>query len=84
MCDNILSTSNCGTEGAIAFGFGPVTPEGFGLGYMIQPEHVMAYITSFNHNSKEKAEVGYTVDILSRINIFINSPSLFANQLGRY
>jgi len=35
---SILSTSNCGNPALRLFGFGPVTPEGYGLGYIIKDD----------------------------------------------
>ena len=43
----ILSTSNCSTPGMESFGFGPVSEEGFGLGYGIERTRIMVYVTSF-------------------------------------
>ena len=34
----ILSTSNCGNPALRLFGFGPVSPDGFGLGYIIKDD----------------------------------------------
>ena len=36
----ILSTSNCGNPALRLFGFGPVHPEGFGIGYIIKDEGI--------------------------------------------
>lgn len=32
MATSVLSTSNCGNPALRLFGFGPVTPEGYGIG----------------------------------------------------
>jgi carnitine O-acetyltransferase len=42
-----LSTSNCGGKNAIQFGFGPVVPEGFGIGYVVHNDAATFSITSF-------------------------------------
>ena len=38
MGTSILSTSNCGNPALRLFGFGPVSPEGYGLGYIIKDD----------------------------------------------
>lgn len=40
MTHNILSTSNCGNPSLRLFGFGPVVPDGFGIGYLIKVSDV--------------------------------------------
>lgn len=42
----LLSTSNCGNPSLRMFGFGPVCPQGFGLGYIIKPDGVAFCISS--------------------------------------
>jgi carnitine O-acetyltransferase len=37
---SILSTSNCGNPALRLFGFGPVAPDGFGIGYIIKDDGV--------------------------------------------
>lgn len=36
----VLSTSNCGNPALRLFGFGPVAPDGFGLGYIIKDDAI--------------------------------------------
>ena len=36
----ILSTSNCGNPALKLFGFGPTSPDGFGLGYIIKQDSI--------------------------------------------
>ncbi|EDO18066.1 hypothetical protein Kpol_1045p53 [Vanderwaltozyma polyspora DSM 70294] len=43
---NILSTSNCGNPCLKNFGFGPVTPNGFGIGYVIRDESISIVVSS--------------------------------------
>lgn len=38
----VISTSNCGNPSLRLFGFGPVVPDGFGIGYIIK-EHGISY-----------------------------------------
>jgi len=44
----VLSTSNCGNPSLALFGFGPVVPDGFGIGYIIK-ESQIHYTISSNH-----------------------------------
>jgi carnitine O-acetyltransferase len=44
----LLSTSNCGNPSLRMFGFGPVSPQGFGLGYIIKPDGI-AFCVSSKH-----------------------------------
>jgi hypothetical protein len=44
----ILSTSNCGNPSLRLFGFGPVVPDGFGIGYIIK-DHGINYSVSSKH-----------------------------------
>ncbi|OQR93505.1 choline/Carnitine O-acyltransferase [Achlya hypogyna] len=37
---SIISTSNCGNPSLRLFGFGPVVPEGFGIGYIIKDDGI--------------------------------------------
>jgi len=37
---SVLSTSNCGNPALRLFGFGPVTAEGYGLGYIIKEDGI--------------------------------------------
>eukprot|EP01059_Diplonema_ambulator_P003204 TRINITY_DN1286_c0_g1_i2.p1 TRINITY_DN1286_c0_g1~~TRINITY_DN1286_c0_g1_i2.p1 ORF type:complete len:752 (+),score=144.71 TRINITY_DN1286_c0_g1_i2:66-2258(+) len=41
-----VSTSHCGSSSLMAFGFGPVVAEGFGVGYMIKNSSISLTITS--------------------------------------
>lgn len=45
---NIVSTSNCGGEGVGLFGFGPVHPEGVGVGYIIRDEETILNVSTIN------------------------------------
>ena len=42
----ILSTSNCGNPSLELFGFGPVVPDGFGIGYIIKDNGISYTVTS--------------------------------------
>ena len=41
-----LSTSHCGSTSLQLFGFGPVVPDGYGLGYMIKNDSISVCVTS--------------------------------------
>lgn len=41
-----LSTSNCGNPALRLFGFGPTTPEGYGIGYIIKDEGISVCMSS--------------------------------------
>ncbi|KAF0709620.1 Aste57867_5845 [Aphanomyces stellatus] len=43
---SIISTSNCGNPSLRLFGFGPVVPEGFGIGYIIKDEGIQFCVAS--------------------------------------
>lgn len=42
----ILSTSNCGNPALRLFGFGPSSPDGYGLGYIIKEDGISVYVIS--------------------------------------
>lgn len=46
MNTNVLSTSNCGNPCLASFGFGPVTANGFGIGYIIRDNSVSVVVSS--------------------------------------
>ncbi|WVO15695.1 hypothetical protein L204_103356 [Cryptococcus depauperatus] len=43
---SVLSTSNCGNPALRLFGFGPITPEGYGIGYIIKDEGISVCMSS--------------------------------------
>ncbi|AQZ17617.1 YAT1 (YAR035W) [Zygosaccharomyces parabailii] len=43
---NVLSTSNCGNPCLKSFGFGPVTANGFGIGYIIRDDSITFAVSS--------------------------------------
>ncbi|XP_011150518.1 carnitine O-palmitoyltransferase 2, mitochondrial isoform X2 [Harpegnathos saltator] len=44
---NILSTSTLSSPDVLAGGFGPVVPDGYGIGYMIQEKRLGAVVTTY-------------------------------------
>lgn len=49
----ILSTSNCGNPALAGFGFGPVVPDGLGIGYIIK-DHQLHYSISSKHRQTRR------------------------------
>lgn len=49
---SIISTSNCGNPCLKSFGFGPVTPNGFGIGYIIRDDSITLVVTSKHRQTK--------------------------------
>ncbi|DAZ97863.1 TPA: hypothetical protein N0F65_003290 [Lagenidium giganteum] len=49
----ILSTSNCGNPSLRLFGFGPVVPDGFGIGYIIKDEGIQ-FCASSKHRQTSR------------------------------
>lgn len=48
----ILSTSNCGNPSLRHFGFGPVSGEGFGIGYIIKDECISICVSSRHRQTR--------------------------------
>lgn len=44
--NTILSTSNCGNPALRLFGFGPTSPDGYGIGYIIKDEGISICMSS--------------------------------------
>ncbi|GFH49996.1 hypothetical protein CTEN210_06472 [Chaetoceros tenuissimus] len=51
----VLSTSNCGNPALRLFGFGPVVPDGFGVGYIIKDSRLQYSISSKHRQTKRFA-----------------------------
>eukprot|EP01127_Copromyxa_protea_P007851 TRINITY_DN1782_c0_g2_i1.p1 TRINITY_DN1782_c0_g2~~TRINITY_DN1782_c0_g2_i1.p1 ORF type:complete len:634 (-),score=124.07 TRINITY_DN1782_c0_g2_i1:37-1938(-) len=45
---DVLSTSNCGGYSLSSFGFGPVVPDGWGIGYIIKDKCMHFHVTNYN------------------------------------
>ena len=52
MNNTIISTSNCGNPSLHHFGFGPVSGEGFGIGYIIKDESISICASSKHRQTK--------------------------------
>lgn len=50
--NTILSTSNCGNPSLRAFGFGPTSGDGFGIGYIIKDESISISVSSKHRQTK--------------------------------
>lgn len=50
--NTILSTSNCGNPSLRHFGFGPVSGDGFGIGYIIKDESISVCASSKHRQTK--------------------------------
>ncbi|KIH91480.1 carnitine O-acetyltransferase [Sporothrix brasiliensis 5110] len=48
----ILSTSNCGNPALRQFGFGPVSADGFGIGYIIKDDGISICVSSKHRQTK--------------------------------
>jgi len=46
LTNTILSTSNCGNPSLRLFGFGPTSPEGYGIGYIIKDDSMQFCVSS--------------------------------------
>ncbi|RKP31993.1 acyltransferase ChoActase/COT/CPT [Metschnikowia bicuspidata] len=51
--NTIISTSNCGNPSLRLFGFGPVSPNGFGIGYIIKDDSI-SICASSKHRQTER------------------------------
>lgn len=59
----VLSTSNCGNPALAGFGFGPVVPDGLGVGYIIK-DHQLHYSISSKH--RQTRRYAYTLEAVLR------------------
>jgi len=62
---SLLSTSNCGNPALRLFGFGPVTADGFGIGYIIKDEGVSVCASSKHLQTRRYLDTlqGYLQDV---------------------
>lgn len=52
MNHTVISTSNCGNPSLRLFGFGPVVPDGFGVGYIIRDSGLQYSVSSKHRQTK--------------------------------
>lgn len=65
--NTIISTSNCGNPALRLFGFGPVSPQGFGIGYIIKDDSI-----SICASSKHRQTERFLVTLESYFNEILN------------
>lgn len=75
----VLSTSNCGNPALAGFGFGPVVPDGLGIGYIIK-DHQLHYSISSKH--RQTRRYAYTLESVLRdmAKLFLDTTK--TNQVG--
>ncbi|KAK6528716.1 hypothetical protein TWF694_003956 [Orbilia ellipsospora] len=76
----ILSTSNCGNPALRMFGFGPVSADGFGIGYIIKEDSISVCVSSKHRQTKRFVDTlhSYLQDVrylFKQTNRKISSPS---------
>ncbi|KAL8300405.1 hypothetical protein RB593_009986 [Gaeumannomyces tritici] len=61
----ILSTSNCGNPSLRQFGFGPVSGDGFGIGYIIKDDSISVCVSSKHRQTRRFVDAleGYLLEI---------------------
>jgi carnitine O-acetyltransferase len=75
----VLSTSNCGNPALAGFGFGPVVPDGLGIGYIVK-DHQLHYSISSKH--RQTRRYAYTLESVLRdmAKLFLDTAK--TNQAG--
>ncbi|XP_043485133.1 carnitine O-palmitoyltransferase 2, mitochondrial-like isoform X2 [Leptopilina heterotoma] len=71
---NILCTSTLSTPAMLGGGFGPVVPEGFGIGYMMLNKEIRGLITSYSEHKNAKEFVKNLTAALEDIRKVVISP----------
>ncbi|AEO61698.1 hypothetical protein MYCTH_2312115 [Thermothelomyces thermophilus ATCC 42464] len=73
----ILSTSNCGNPSLRQFGFGPVSGDGFGIGYIIKDEGISICVSSRHRQTRRFVDTleSYLLEIRRILRIAANSGS---------
>jgi len=67
-----MSTSNCGGYSLSSFGFGPVVPDGYGLGYIIKDKCMHFHITSFIKGNAKKYSTALEQSFEEIANLVVN------------
>lgn len=64
---NVLSTSNCGNPSLRLFGFGPATPNGYGIGYIIKNDSITLCVSSKHRQTQRLVDTlqSYYLDVRS-------------------
>lgn len=65
--NTVMSTSNCGNPALKLFGFGPTTPEGYGLGYIIKDDSITICASSKHRQTQRLLDTlhSYFVEVRS-------------------
>ncbi|KAK6521165.1 hypothetical protein TWF506_001393 [Arthrobotrys conoides] len=76
----IISTSNCGNPALRMFGFGPVSADGFGIGYIIKEDSISVCVSSKHRQTKRFVDTlhSYLQDVrylFKQLNRKVVSPS---------
>ncbi|KAF3941184.1 hypothetical protein ABW19_dt0200760 [Dactylella cylindrospora] len=76
----IISTSNCGNPALRMFGFGPVSADGFGIGYIIKEDSISVCVSSKHRQTKRFVDTlhSYLQDVkylFKQTNRKVSSPS---------
>lgn len=82
----ILSTSNCGNPSLRHFGFGPVSGEGFGIGYIIKDECISICVSSRHRQTRRFVDTleSYLLEIRRILRIAArNAASANCNACGK-
>lgn len=78
--NTIISTSNCGNPSLRLFGFGPVSPSGFGIGYIIKDDSIsfcvgskyrqtQRFLITLNSYLQEIAQIWNDVELQKKMNV---------------
>jgi carnitine O-acetyltransferase len=75
--NTILSTSNCGNPSLRQFGFGPVSGDGFGIGYIIKDDGIAICVSSKHRQTKRFIDTleSYLLEIRRILRITSRHPS---------
>ncbi|KAL1865202.1 carnitine O-acetyltransferase yat1 [Diaporthe australafricana] len=75
--NTIMSTSNCGNPSLRQFGFGPVSGDGFGIGYIIKDDGIAICVSSKHRQTKRFVDTleSYLLEIRRILRITSRHPS---------
>ncbi|CAK9438844.1 uncharacterized protein LODBEIA_P30680 [Lodderomyces beijingensis] len=98
--NTIISTSNCGNPSLRLFGFGPVSPNGFGIGYIIKDDSISfcvgskyrqtsRFLVTLNSYLQEIANIWGQVELQKKMDLKSNpvfglNSKSFTTLLGGY
>ncbi|SPQ27566.1 9cc5c610-93d2-470b-8bc1-a6008a8f7542 [Thermothielavioides terrestris] len=78
----ILSTSNCGNPSLRQFGFGPVSGDGFGIGYIIKDEGISICVSSRHRQTRRFVDTldSYLLEIRRILRITARAGAVVSRQ----